>query len=135
MTTEPLWSDIVIERVSQLCGDRSIPYGYAIGQREDLVDLLRDAAEERLAVTDSPTSIYAALRSETDMDKLDPEKAQAFFDKLNWGLTVQELLEDLKSRILEYKNLFLKIPAEIQSTEEMLGINDAVDPHAPVDTY
>lgn len=135
MMTEPLWSDIVIERVSQLCGDRSIPYGYAIGQREDLVDLLRSAAEKKLAVTDSPTAIYAALRSEADMDKLDPEKAQSFFYKLNWGLTVQELLEDLKNRILEYKNPFPRIPADIQSTDEMLGINDAVDPHAPVDTY
>lgn len=127
MTTEPLWDDIVIARVAQLCGDRSIPYGYAIGQREDLVDLLRNAAKERLAVTDSPSSIYAALRSEADMDKLDTEKAQVFFDKLNWGLTVEELLEDLKIRILEYKNPFPKIPAEIQSTEEMLGINGAVD--------
>lgn len=135
MTTEQLWSDTVIDRVAELCGNRSIPYGYAIGQRSDLVDLLREEAKKRLAVTGSPTLIYQALSNHTDTNELDLERARAFWNDVKWGLTVEEFLGELRDRILEFQNPFRRIPAEIQSTEEMLGINDAVDPHAPVSTY
>lgn len=134
MAVEQLWSDEIIDRVAKLCGDRSIPYGYAIGQRKDLVDLLRAAAAERLEVTGSPTDIYAALCSDTNPDVFDLDKARIFWENLNWGLTVEKFTGELLIRLLEFTDLFRCIPPEIQSTEERLGLHTG-GATSPVDTY
>lgn len=128
-----LWSESIADRVSQLFGRDSRMRAKAIDQNPNLIEALEEVLEdtrEGLTIENVVDQLAAPDGSSVHL-----ARASELLAKLNLALQIEKLLPDLTDALRRYNGLSLQVPEEIQSTEEMLGINDAIDPHAPVDTY